>query len=215
MPVSQSVANALTKIKRQFGDEFGVVITDSDIFGWMFEAELDIIRSTGCNDTRISIATSAFPFEVPVSVNFKRLSVNGRALQYTTKDELDLLGLSTTTAGGGKYWYREGTTVCLWPKESSSTIVEILYNKTPVLINDIPAGPINDFVVPEVYYEDIVNWCIGRAHNKNNNLQAESVQMGLYDKNLNVRRDESQSIDAPIYKGGDPMDFAEYDGSYN
>jgi len=200
------VPTALRRIKRQFGDEYNVVITNDDIYGWIHDSELDIIRTTGCNDISITVTASSFPSNVPASVNIKRISIDGKALTYIARDELDLLGLSTAAVGGPKYWYKERTSVVLWPTTAGDTTqVIITYNKTPSMMVD-PEGT-NTFTVPEVYHDDVVKYCIGRAHNKNNNLQAEKMQMDLYDRNLNIRRDEAQNADVTTYKIGDPMDF--------
>lgn len=202
------VPTALRRIKRQFGDEYGIVIENDDIYGWIYDAESDIIRQTGCNDTKINVAANLFPSNVPTSVNIKRIAIAGKALQYITKGELDLLGLSTAAEGGPGYWYKEKTSVVLWPNTvGDTTVVEITYNKTPTMMADPEAS--NTFTVPEVYHDDVLKYCIGRAHNKNNNLQGEQAQMQLYDRNLNMRRDEAQSIDATLYKLPDPMDFEE------
>ena len=201
------VTTAVLRIKRQFGDEYDVVITDDDIYGWIYEAESDIIRSTGCNDTKLTVSSSSFPSDVPASVNIKRISIDNRALQYITVAEIDLLGLSIVSIGGPQYWYKEKTKVCLWPVAETAVNVEINYNKVPSVMSGLPSA--NIFTVPDVYHDDVIKYCIGRAHNKNNNLQAEQAQMTLYDRNLSTRRDEAQNADTVIYKGADPMDFEE------
>jgi len=201
------VTTAVLRIKRQFGDEYDVVITDNDIYGWIYEAESDIIRSTGCNDTKLTVSSSSFPSDVPASVNIKRIAIDNKALQYITVAEIDLLALSIVATGGPQYWYKEKTKVCLWPVSETAVNVEINYNKVPAAMSGLPS--VNTFTVPDVYHDDVIKYCIGRAHNKNNNLQAEQAQMTLYDRNLSTRRDEAQNADTVIYKGADPMDFEE------
>jgi len=201
------VVTALRRIKRQFGDEYDVIITDDDIYGWIYEAESDIIRNTGCNDTKLTVSSTSFPSNVPAAVNIKRISISGKALQYISVAEIDLLGLSVVSTGGPGYWYKEKSEVCLWPVAETAVNVEIHYNKVPNAMSGDPV--VNVFTVPDVYHDDVIKYCIGRAHNKNNNLQAEQVQMALYDKSLPNRRDEAQSVDLILYKGADPMDFEE------
>lgn len=207
------VSTALTRIKRQFGDEYGVVITDTDIYGWIYSAELDIIRNTGCNDNNIDVSSASYPFVAPAAVNIKRISINGKALKLTSVAEIDLLGLSTEIDGYPQYWYKKTNEIFIWPHSDTVVTTNIHYNKTPSIMTGLPAD--NDFTVPDVFQDDVIKYCIGRAHNKNNNLQAEGVQMALYDQALNTRRDESQSADTVLYKSADPFDYEEYDGSYN
>jgi len=205
------VTTALLRVQRQFGDEYAVIFNDDDFYGWVYEAEVDIIRTTGSNSVTITVAQSAFPSDVPDSVNIQRVSINGTALTHISKEELDLIGLSDTIAGGPQYWYRFNRRVNLWPQDvSSSQQIQITYNKVPTLMTGLTSA--NTFTVPAVYHDDLVKYCIARAHNKNHDMQAEKATMDLYDRNISMRRDEAQSIDGPIYKINDPMD---YDSSWS
>ena len=117
-----------------------------------------------------------------------------------------MLAISEEAKGGANYWYKYNKQIFLWPIDTADVRqVKVTYSKTPTLMTGVPAT--NAFTVPEVYHEDVIKYCIAKAHNKNNNTQAEKVQMELYDRNIGIRRDESQNIDAPVYKIGDPMDF--------
>ena len=199
------VATALVRIKRQFGDEYDVIITNLDIYGWIHDAELDIIRASGSNDSTITVSASAFPSSIPDSVNIRRVSVAGVAVIPTSKEEMDLLAISEEAKGGANYWYKYNKQVYIWPTDATDTRqFKITYSKTPALMTGDPTA--NSFTVPEVYHEDIIKYCLGKAHNKNNNQAAEKTQMEIYDRNIALRRDENQSTDTPLYKIGDPMD---------
>jgi len=126
------VATAVRKIRRQFGDEYNVVITEGDILDWIHDAELDIIRSTSDNDTKLNIPANQFPVTVPDRVNIKRLSVANKAIAHTTLTELDLTSSNTDVKGGAVYWYFQSGKICLWPvTETDTYLVEVLYSKTP------------------------------------------------------------------------------------
>jgi|SRR5215510_5725445 len=209
------VSQALQRIKKQFGDEYGVVIEDVDIYGWILDAETDIIRTTGCNQKTATVPENNFPFIVSLAVNVERIALNGTPLAYVAVEELDLLGLSTSAVGDPKYWYKQmenstpppiATKVYIWPTTTQTRNFIVTYTMMPTLMTDAVVDN-NKFTVPEVFQEDVIKYCIGRAHNKNNNLQAEKMQMDLYDRNLNIRRDEAQTGDVVLYKIGDPLDF--------
>lgn len=204
-----NVVTAVLRIKRQFGDEYNIIITNDDIYGWIYEAEMDIIRATGCNDNVVNTTVGAFPVNVPDSVSIKRVSIDGKALIPTSKEELDLLGLSDTVPDTPGYWYREKTQVHLWPQTVPSTqAIRIEYNKTPTLMTGDPTA--NTFTVPEVWHPDLLRFCIARAHNKNQRTDLERVEMDTYDRNVGKRHDEANNIDAPIYKLPDPLDYDIY-----
>lgn len=201
------VETALRKVKRQFGDEYDVTIVDEDIYYWIHEAELDIIRQTASNDTVLNIPVSAFPAILPTKVSVKRVSINNKALTYTTRNQLDLASAALTSDGTPTWWYFESHTIFLFPVGSPSDAftVDVVYCRVPDEITEATVTKV--FTVPEVYHEDVVKFCIARAHNKNMNWKAAESEMELYDRNVSTRRNEAQAIEAPLYKGVDPMDY--------
>jgi len=213
------VTTAMRRIKRYFGDEYDILINDDDIFGWLYDAESEIIRSSGQNENvasttvgTIGVAGSA----VPTSVHIKRVVINDVALSHIERDELDMISASEVSPGTPLYWYVVDKKVFLWPIDAASTTpVKIYYNKTPVMITGTAAAPTpTTFVVPEIHHNDLIKYCIARAHDKNKDGANSKVMQDLFDRNIGARRDESMSIDAPIYKIPDPMDYGDYAGMY-
>ncbi|MBA2350102.1 MAG: hypothetical protein H0V81_17645 [Solirubrobacterales bacterium] len=200
------VTDAVRRIKRQFGDEYDVFITDDDIYGWIYAAELDIIRNAGANDSTVDSTVGAFPVSVPAAVKISRVSINGSALRSISKEELDLVGVADTVNAAPSYWYMFNKLVNLYPQEAgSTTAVKITYSKTPVMMVGLPSA--QTFSVPENFHQDVVNFCLARAHNKNNDARAEEAMQNLYDRALGLRNDEAQTNDGPTYKLDDPMDY--------
>jgi hypothetical protein len=201
------VADALRKIKRQFGDEYNVVIIDQDIFDWIHEAELDIIRSVSDNDLSLSVASSTFPLTIPAKVTIKRVTIKNMPLTYISLPQLDMMRLNTTTTGDAQYWYFQGNKLYLYPLPvDGTTSVSVTYVKAP---DDIIAAD-GVFTVPEVYHEDVVRFCLARAHNKNQNFRASEAEMEQYDRRVSTRRNEAQAPDVVLYKIADAFDYDEY-----
>lgn len=204
-----NVLDAVTVIKRDFGDEYGIIINNADIYAWIYAAELDIIRNTGTHEDTVTVGQGSFPYAVPDNVNIKRISVDGRALIPITREELDLIGTADNLSGGPTYWFKANGQINLWPYESSSQNLKITYSKTPTLFTGDPED--NTFTVPDAYHDDIITFVLARAFRKKHDLQMERTMMDTYDRNLPLRRTEEAVPDAPIYKGDDPMDYNEFD----
>jgi hypothetical protein len=201
------VSDALRKIKRQFGDEYNVVIIDQDIFDWIHEAELDIIRSVSDNDLTLSVPSSTFPLSIPEKVTIKRVSINHKTLMYITLPQLDMMRLNELEQGETQYWYFQGAKVYLYPVPTvGTTTISVTYVKAP----DEIISSAGSFTVPEVYHEDVVRFCLSRAHNKNQNFRAAEAEMEAYDRRVSNRRNEAQSPDTILYKAPDPFDYDEY-----
>lgn len=199
--------------KRQFGDEYEVIINDDDIYGWIYNGETEIIRHTGSNTTIVNTTVGAFPVTIPDIVNVKRIVIDGKALTSVSLEELDLLGVSETASGTPQYFYREDRKLYLYPQMTGSTAVVIYYNKVPALMSG-PTGSAT-FAVPEIYHNDLLHFVLSRMHNKFQNHASESVERELFEKSIGIRKEEAQAPeDGPLYKIDDPMDFAEVDWFY-
>lgn len=199
------VATALTRIKRQFGDEYDVIIMDDDIYGWIYEAEMDIIRTVGANEQTMEQGTTVFPLNVPENINITRLSIDGRVLKYTSINEMASQNLNINATGARTAWYKKNSTLYLYPADSLLQTVTIEYTKIPTIMQGPPET--NLFTVPEKYRTDVIQYCLAKAHNKNRNYQAERVHMENYQSSLGLRKEENVSIDGPVYKGFDPLDI--------
>jgi hypothetical protein len=206
------VTTMLRRIKRQFGDEYDVIITDDDIYGWIHEAELDIIRNApDCNVYRQTTAANTYPLAIPNVVTIQRISYNGTLIEYTTQEDLETFGITDSTLAGAatpRFWFLRGRTATLVPTNvtfTGSTSIE--YTKTPMIMAGAPGDVTNVLSVPDVYHTDVISYCLARAHNKNQNAQSEKMQMDMYDKSIALRRDEATTIDQNTYKGWDPADL--------
>jgi hypothetical protein len=127
------LATLLRRVKRQFGDEYNIIINDQDIFDWANEAQMQIVRDTTSNDVTVSRAANTFPVGISDRVKIKRVAINNKALSYTTLSELDLTDIDSTSAGNPLYWYYTGGNLHLWPTPNPSDTynVVVTYSKTP------------------------------------------------------------------------------------
>lgn len=198
------VATVLRRVKRQFGDEYDVIINNDDIYGWIYEAEMDIIRNTGSNEQSMTQSSTVFPLAIPDNVNIIRLGINGSSLTFLTPAAMENANFNYNAAGFVTSWYKKNNTIYLYPTDSTVTNVDIDYTKIPTIMQGPPET--NTFTVPEKHRTDVIQYCLAKANNKNRNYQAERVHMENFDRSLGIRREEVASIDGPVYKGIDPLD---------
>ncbi len=208
------VADLVEQVKRQFVDEYDVIIINEDIYAYIYEAEIDIIRRVGANDSTVTVLAAAFPSAVPDSVSIKRVARDGVALDFVPVEELDLWKGSNTPDAGNTgvpvAWYMSNKFVNLLPDNTDPTAsITITYNKLPVLMTGLPAA--NTFTVPATYHTDIKNFCLSKAFSKSGEDRKVQEYMELYDRNVGMRASEAQAPDTPVYKQNDPFDFDYYD----
>lgn len=203
-------ADFVLQVKRQYGDEYGVVITDPDILQYIYEGEMDILRASGGFETKnLTAAVSTFPIKVPEAIQIIRLVVNNATLSYISLNELDLLRISlNTTEGAPAYWYdpaHELGDIDLYPKTPNDTSVVTIYYRHTAIKRSSVTG---DLTVHERHHTDLLQFCLAKCHNKNRDAQSEQIAMAYYDKNISMRREENESYDGPIYRQPDPEDFS-------
>lgn len=130
-------ATLLRKVKRTFGDEYGIIINDNDIFDWANEGQLQIIRDTTDNDVYDTRAANTYPVSISDKVTVKRVAINNKALVHSTLQELDLSDINQTSTGSPVYWYVENHQIKLWPTPLSTDTrnVVITYTRTPTALS--------------------------------------------------------------------------------
>jgi hypothetical protein len=209
-----NVTELLERVKRDFGDEYDVIITNIDVYRWVYQGELEIIRESGGNLQTTTAAVNSFPSSIPDNITINRVTIDDRVLLPISKEKLDSVGLHVGSEGSPGYFYTYNREVHLYPSDALDTrTVEIEYNKTPVVITGTPPVP-NTFTIPEVWHTDLVNYVMARAHEKRGNLQKAEHFQTMFDKNMGNRNQEADSYDGPIYKELDPMDIDGYYGGW-
>jgi hypothetical protein len=186
-----------TRVKRQFGDESGVQITDADIIRWANDAQREIImqnetvlQSTQLDDLvanqdnyplpadlmvlrSVRIRTSSSePFE-----SIKSLSLNQFDETIQTWDSNPSTGLSCV------YTTYDGQ-IFLFPKPSTSFTdgLKILYSQNPTdLVND--SDPI---ALPLIYHNAVVKYCLVQAYELDEDWEGSANKLAQFVNDLNV-----------------------------
>lgn len=128
------LATILRRVKREFGDEYGITINDNDIFDWINEAQLRILRDTTSADIVQIRAANTFPYTPTDNVTFKRVAINNRALKQISIDEIDAIQGDTSIEGTPLYWYElNNRSVYLYPAPKVTDTFDVLvtYAKVP------------------------------------------------------------------------------------
>jgi len=203
------VEEIVARVKRDFGDEYDVIITDIDVYRWIYAGEMEVIRQNGGNVHETAYPSTSFPSDITDNITIRRVDIGDRALFPTTRNGLDILGFSTTSVGSPKYWYIADKKIYLWPVAETAETVTIEYNKLPTPIVGPPPSPMT-LSIPENWHTDLVNFVMARANEKRGNLPKSLHFQEQFDKNMGKRNQESDGADVAIYKIPDPLDYEEF-----
>lgn len=156
-----------TRVKEQFGDTAGAMITSDDIARWATDAQLDIVRRTKLLEsvTVLPSAANTSQYTVPNVFEIRRITYNGLLIKMTPRSELDdrfpgrgVAGYGTATPTS---WYATQTGFVVFPVPGDNTGIMIInHTKRP---NPV-VNPGDAFEIAEQYHEDIVRRCMERAY---------------------------------------------------
>lgn len=186
-------------IKRQFGDESGVQVTDDDILRWINAAQRQIVLQ---NESLLEVTsvTNTIAGEQTYSLPVDLLKLRG--IQYrsaTDQSYFRLKGYSLAefnekvdgwdgaTDSSEPFAYTiYANEIQLFPLPSSAVTagLKIYYNRTPVevaLTSDTPELPI-------LYHDTIVKYCLQQAYEMDEDWDAVGNKAQEVDREVNLLR---------------------------
>lgn len=197
----------MKKVRRSFGDNTGIFVKDEDLLMWANEAQLAIVRETGCLTAEATVAASATPWTLPDTfIKTIRVLYGVSPISFAPVEHLDSLKLDLTYPGSPGYFYFINGQLRLYPDPASTdtTTVTIQYSKTPNELTD----PADLLTIPLIYHEDVVRFVLARCHERNENYKGYEVAMGEFLGGGAGRTDESDVQDETyVLIRDDPADF--------
>lgn len=207
MPVerkSKTVQNVADSVKRQFGDESGVQVQDSDIVRWVNDAQYEIVTknpevNAGMVTVNVTKDQTLYPLLTNVpdmlvvhSIHFRGEYLNN--LSFLEAQQTIIRTDDTETSDSPKFWYEYAGNVNLWPKPSTTYAagLTVFYSKAPTLITTLG----QTLSVPDSYFKAVVDFCLTQAHEMDDNHQASSQKAQQFETALQVQANRTHAQDA-------------------
>lgn len=197
-----NVEDIKTRVFRQFGDESGAQIDESDIIRWVNDAQIDIVRRTEIlqkEGTIIPVLTGTDEYDPPVDFMFpRRATLDGVLLQRTTVEEMDMYQGNREADGMSGLpdrYYIRGLKFVLYPVPESDGDLVVLYVRQPTAVTAVGDVP----EIPLYMHEDIVRYCLQRAKELNEDFDQADRIGADYEQRTNKAREESQSPHGDSY----------------
>jgi hypothetical protein len=160
----RTLADVAIVIKRQFGDESGVQITDSDITNWVNQAQMEIvnknpmIQATAVTTAVSGTQTYAVP---PDMVQIESVMFNGNILAPTNFEDMrSQLGSDNGTPGTPGWWYVWANLIYLWPIPNTAQAIAVNYSKYPTRVS----SPADKLGVPDRYFDRVCEFVMSKAY---------------------------------------------------
>lgn len=179
----------IDSVFRQFGDESGAQINQTDVIRWINEAQRDVV----VNNREVNQAIATFATEegtgiydisamIPGILRIHSLAFKGRILDNLTFEDAQAKMVNESQEGVPKYWFKYAGQLNLWPipKETESAAITVYYNKAPVAVSQ----GTDRLTVPENYYEAVNAFCLAKAYELDGDSQMLGIKKEDYNRNL-------------------------------
>lgn len=169
------VQDVITRVRRVFGDEAAVQVTDDDIKRWINDGQIQIVKhndaalqatdfinivanqSTYALSSNVMILRS-LRYKLPGMLSFSALKYKN---MQEFDDSVDGWDGSAYTTGSPQFFTKYENNVVLFPtpNQSMTAGLKMLYNQTPPDVSDL-SDPLS---LPLIYHNTIVNYCLWQA----------------------------------------------------
>ncbi len=183
-PMTKTVQNVLDRVKRQFGDESGAQVTDSDIISWINSGLQQINRDNriikGVATTPTVIGQTAYTFPGVNVLHIEKLVYNGRPINWRNFNEVSDWILeedpNSTQTGEPILWYEWGNELNLYPKPDAVRNLSLYYVGYPAAVS--ASGDV--LTIPDSYFDALLNYVLQQAYEQDDDWAASQLKGAQY-----------------------------------
>jgi hypothetical protein len=193
---THTVSEVITAVKRQFGDESGVQIDDSDIIRWINEAQ-EVISNKNkvlkAKSTTSSVANqSSYSFPAQNIQQVESIHYDGQRIPNMTFAEAEEYVFKADPTASLKgmpiIWYEWAGTFTFWPAPDDVNDIDVYYTRRPVAVTSA-----STLDVPDKYYPDIVRYVLQQAYELDEDPQNSQLKQKQFENSLNELSDEERT----------------------
>jgi len=188
------LAEIITRVQRQFGDDVQSQITTDDIVRWVNDACIEIANDASVTSVmqrgRTSVLANQSEYALPADLlKLRSVRVNGMKLRGTTYEQIS----EAYEAEGNpdSYWVLEGK-LYLFPVPTSDLgTMDVYYVKAPDKLDANATDREPD--VPKIYHNRIVEYCIAQAAELDDDLDHYNLKMAQFRDGVSRSRGDSEN----------------------
>lgn len=194
------VSDIQTRVKRQFGDESGVQVTDEDIIRWINDGMRQIVLQNETLFEKTSLTSSVASQEdytLPADLLILRgISYRGPGdTAYFRLNGYSLNEFNEYIDGWDGSAHMQGVPVGYTifeqkiklfpiPADNTTDAIKIYYNRMPTEVS----GPTDIPEIPTLYHETLVKYCLSQAYEIDENFEAMSAKGQQVAADVNMLR---------------------------
>lgn len=177
-------------VKRQFGDESGVQITDADIYRWIDSAQLEITARIapvkGKATTSLVAGQRDYQLSGLAIHQIESIHIDGTRIENMPFQEAEQKILHENLNGFEQtrpaFWYEWAGTISFYPtpNESLTDGIEVFYTRMPSRVT----SPTATLTVPDKFYEAVCAWVLSKAYELDEEFNQSQTQRTFFEQKL-------------------------------
>lgn len=179
-PATKTYAELALNVKRIFGDESGVQLSDTDLLRWANEAQTEIAnnnKALKAKSTAASVAGQAgYTFPTERILQVESIHYNNRMIPNmpfaSAEAKLFELDPDRTQQGTPELWYEWGGEFTLWPKPDVVGSITIYFTAAPPVLTGAPGELLG---LPDKFYNAIVQYVLSQAYAMDEDFNASQL----------------------------------------
>lgn len=202
-PITYTVQNVADYVKRIFGDESAVQMTDMDIIRWVNAAQREIVVTNdilkAVSNTDIVSGQADYPLTSLNILNIQSLRFNNTKLRYMSFQEAEEYILNHDPEGSVKgtsvIWYEYAGVISLWPVPDADITngLRVNYTKSPTAVTAL----VDNLSVPDQFFNRVIEYVLGQAYEMDEDSQNSQFKLTQFADRLNVmaEQDNRHAVD--------------------
>lgn len=204
-----NVQDVVNRVKRTFGDDAGVQITDEDIIRWINDAQLQIgISNEGLLETTVTanVVKGQSEYDSPPNLSVLRsLTYKGYRIKNLSFAEFnEYLDGFDAPANSTRYGVGIPEVFMVWqgiitlfpkPMEDAENGLKIFYIKQPETVETLA----DSLSIPLQYHLAVVDYCLQQAYELDEDLEKSSYKKGQFDETVMKLNDRNKWTSQEYY----------------
>lgn len=203
--ITKTAGDVASYVKRQFGDESGVQITDSDIFRWISSAQLQLVAkiapiqaksTTNIVANTKSYDLSALPIHQIQSIHYDGAFLPPKNFQ-EAEQSIYVDPPTAETTDIPLFWYSFAGEIFLYPTPNKSITagLTIYYTKMPT---PVVTGT-DALSVPDKFFDAIASWVLSKAYELDEEFEQAMNYRQFFDNQVLEQNGEEQTMANALY----------------
>ena len=188
-PPTKTLGDVMRAVKRQFGDESGVQIEDTDFVTWVNDAQTTINNRNGVLKTTATtpavVGQSMYSFPLDDIYKLESVHFDGKRIVNTSwaQAEESVIGLDDAATGTPEIWFEWQGSIRFWPAPATTDDITLYYTRKPVALST-PTPDTQLLDLPDKYFPDIVRYCLQQAYEMDEDWTASQAKKDQFDQSV-------------------------------